>query len=136
VIDPANVPPISATELLTRYILQKSHIRGSDKTIKPDAFIPHPRADLSVTRHLMTTEAQLWRVGHDVAEARGKTLYGRGDVSAATCTNLKLNVQPAPLPNNPNHANIRGWPAEKPLQKIIAQQIAAATAFVETPDLA
>ena len=30
------------------------------------------------------------------------------------------------LPENPNHANVIGWPAEKPAQKIIAQQIAAA----------
>jgi hypothetical protein len=81
----------------------------------------------------MATEGDIWNVGLDVATARGKTLYGRGDFPASTCTNLKLIVEPAPLVNNPNHANVRGWPGEKPLQKIIAQQIAAAAKFVESP---
>ncbi|HET6881894.1 MAG TPA: hypothetical protein VFI31_17140 [Pirellulales bacterium] len=132
-IDPANVPPVSDDELLARYILQSSHIRGSDRSLKPDAFIPHPHTDLSVTRHFMATEEELWSAGLDVATARGKTFYGRGDFSAATCLGQRLNVEAAPLPNNPNHANVRGWPAEKPLQKIIAQQIAATARFVEAP---
>lgn len=132
-IDPSNVPPVGADELLARFVLQRSHIRSSDRTIKPDALIPHPRADLSVTRHLMATEVELWSVGQDVANTRGKTLYGRGDFSAVMCANQRLVVQAAPLANNPNHANVRGWPAEKPLQKIIAQQVAAATKFVEAP---
>jgi hypothetical protein len=31
---------------------------------------------------------------------------------------------------DPNHANVTEWPAEKPVQKIIAQEIAAAVKFV------
>lgn len=132
-IDPANVPAVSDDELLARYILHKSHIRGGDRSLKPDAFIPHPHTDLSVTRHLMATDGELWSIGQGVATARGKTLYGRGDFSAATCVGQRLNVEAAPLSENPNHANVGGWPAEKPLQKIIAQQIAAATTFVGAP---
>ena len=132
-IDPTHVPPIGADELLARYIFQKSHIRASDRTVKPDAFIPNPHSDLSVTRHVMASEAEIWNVGLDVANLRGKILYGRGDVSAGECAKLKLTVQPAPLANNPNHATVAGWPDDKPLQKIIAQQIAAVASFVAAP---
>jgi hypothetical protein len=38
----------------------------------------------------------------------------------------ELHVVAAPLLENPNHANVTGWPGEKPAQKIIAQQISAA----------
>lgn len=132
-IEPSNVPQVAADETLARYILQRSHIRSSDQSVKPDAFIPHPYTDLSVMRHLLASESELWGVGQRVAEVRGKTLYGRADFSTAACVDLRLNVQAAPLNDNPNHANVRGWPAEKPLQKIIAQQIAAAATFLEAP---
>lgn len=132
-IDPSNVPQVADDETLARYILQRSHIRGSDHSVKPDAFIPHPYTDLSVTRHLMATESELWGAGQHVAELRGKTLYGRADFSTATCVGLRLNVEADPLDDNPNHANVLGWPAEKPLQKIIAQQVAAVATLVEAP---
>lgn len=130
-LDPLNVPAVAANETLVRYILHSGHLRRSDRTIKPDAFIPHPRAALSVTRQSMATEAELWSIGEDVASTRSKTLYGRGDFPAAICLTLRLQVDPAPLDTNPNHANITRWPAEKPLQKILAQQIAAVATFVE-----
>ncbi|HEX7377619.1 MAG TPA: hypothetical protein VF278_10935 [Pirellulales bacterium] len=132
-IDSSNVPQVATDETLARYILHSSHIRGSDRSVKPDAFIPHPYTDLSVTRHLLASESELWGVGERVAEVRSKMLYGRADFSAADCVVRRLNVEAAPLHDNPNHANIRGWPAEKPLQKIIAQQVAAAATFVEPP---
>jgi hypothetical protein len=31
---------------------------------------------------------------------------------------------------NPNHADVSSWPADKPAQKIIALEIAAAAVFV------
>lgn len=50
-IDPANVPEVGPDEALARFVLHGSHIRRSNQTVKPDAFIPHPYRDLSVTRH-------------------------------------------------------------------------------------
>lgn len=130
-IDPATgIPEVGRDETLARYVLQSSHVRRSTQTVKADAFVPHPRRELSVTRHLMATEDELWSVGEDVAVETRKTLYGRGDVSAATCLAQGLEVQPAPIPKNPNHANIGGWPMDKPAQKIIALEIAATAVFV------
>ena len=129
-IDPINVPQVGSEETVARYVLQSSHIRRSNQTVKPDAFIPHPHRDLSVTRHLLATEDELWAVGRDVAAASGKVLYGRGDIPVSICLAQQLAVRAAPTNSNPNHANVSGWPADKPAQKVVAQEIAAAAIFV------
>ena len=131
-IDPANVPEVATNEMLARYVLHSSHIR-SDQTVRQNAFVPHPYPNLSATRHLSATETELWTVGENVAAASGKTLYGRGDVSTTACLAQRLTVQASPTPNNPNHADVSAWPADKPAQKIIALEIAAAAKFVPKP---
>jgi hypothetical protein len=123
-------PEVSQSEVLARFVLQSSHIRPSSQTVKPDAFIPHPYRELSVTRHLSMTEVELWSMAETVARETKKHLYGRADVGAAVCFHLQLVVRPAPVPGNPNHANIQGWPVDKPAQKIIAQEIAAVATFI------
>jgi hypothetical protein len=132
-IDPANVPEVATDEMLARYVLHSSHIRSSNQTIKQDAFVPHPRPNLSVTRHLSATESELWTVGENVAATSGKTLYGRGDVSTTACLTQKLTVKASPTLDNPNHADVSAWPADKPAQKIIALEIAAVAKFVPKP---
>ncbi len=119
------MPPVESNEWLARFILNRIHLR-QDRTVRQDAFIPHPWPDLSVTRHLQLTQTELWKIGQDVAREVGKTLHGRADVQAFAFQRRELRVVEAPLPENPNHANIVGWPIEKSAQKIIAQQIAAA----------
>jgi hypothetical protein len=121
---------VAPDEQLSRYILQHNHIRKSDNTIKQDAFIPHPHEDLSVTRHLDLDQEAIWSIGEEVARQTGKNLYGRAENLAATYLDQKLIVSPAPLTGNPNHANVSGWPADKPMQKIIAIEIAAKSRYV------
>ncbi|MBI1902177.1 MAG: hypothetical protein HYS13_13840 [Planctomycetia bacterium] len=132
-IDPANVPAVGTEKLLARYVLQRSHIRRSNQTVKPDAFMPHPHTDMSVTRHWSATEAELWSVGEAVADASGKTLHGRGDIRAEICVGQALSVIADPTPDNPNHANVAGWPTDKPRQKAVAQEIAATAQYVDKP---
>lgn len=132
-IDPANVPEVATGEMLARYVLHSSHIRRSDQTIKQDAFVPHPYPNLSVTRHLLANESELWSVGDNVAAACGKTLYGRGDASTTVCLGQNLTVNASPITGNPNHADVSAWPTDKPAQKMIALQIAAAAKFVPKP---
>jgi len=116
---------VSDDEWLARYILYRRHIRRDGSgSVKPEAFIPHPHADLSVTRYLALDEFQIWRTGQGVAKQTGKTLYGRADVVAANFTRHRLSVNSDPLPDNPNHANISNWPADKPAQKMLAIEIA------------
>ena len=131
--DGDKVPPITSDEWLARFIHYQRYIR-QDRTVRPDAFIPHPYPDLSVTRHLHLSEAELWRIGRDVARQINKTLHGRVDAQVFVFQRQQLQLVADPvLPENPNHANVIGWPPEKPAQKIIAQQIAAAASKVLTP---
>ena len=97
-LDPAAVPPVDANELLARFVTQRSQFRQGDRTLKQDLFVPHPRAELSVTRHRDATAEEVWRIGRDVATALGRTLYGRGDLRASDCTAHSLRVEPQPLP--------------------------------------
>lgn len=116
---------VASDERLARFILQRSHLR-QDWTVKPDAFIPHPRHELSVTRHLHLSEHELWYIAQRVARQTGKTLQGRADVRASDFERQTLRVVAAPVLENPNHANVSGWPLEKSAQKAIAQEIAHA----------
>jgi len=136
-IDPQNVPDIREDEVLARFVLSKSHKRAN-QTLKANAFLPPQSGELSVTRHTDATEDEIWSVGKNVALARmpPKTLYGRGDIIVSVILEKKLRVISSPvLPENPNHANVVGWPSpeDKPAQKLIAQEIAAAAAFVPAP---
>jgi hypothetical protein len=82
-------------------------------------------------RHIGLGEAELWKIGRNVAHQRSLSLHGRADIQALPIRKHRLDIQPTPEPKN--HANITGWPKEKPAQKIIAQEIAAAATFIATP---
>jgi len=120
--------PVTANELLARFITDKDWIRA-DLTIRQDAFIPPKDLQLSVTRHLNLSEQQLWLIGGAVVEelAGKKTaaLYGRADIYVEQVLHQHLRAEAAPLLNNPNHAHITGWPAEKSARKNVAQELAA-----------
>ena len=128
-IDGPEMPPISDDEKLARFVTVEAWVRA-DKTLRQDAFIPPKDLNLSVTRHLTLSEGQLWKIGRDVADAisekRSAALYGRADLTAGKVHLLRLRTMAAPLPQNPGHAHITGWPPEKPAQKSVAQQLAAA----------
>ena len=124
-IDPRDVPDVAPNELLARYVLYSKHFRASDRTVRQDAFVPHPYVDLSVTRHLLATESELSEVGRNIASVQAKKFYGRADILAKTCLGLALDVKPDPVNGNPNHANVLQWPTDKPAQKMIAMQLAA-----------
>lgn len=123
-LDPESVPEVDAHETLSRYVLTKRHVNQHGH-LKADAYYPHPHTELSVTRDREATEDEIWEVGRHVAMARKKPLVGRGDTLAASYRNMKLPVEPDPIPGNPNHVNVCGWPHDnKPKQKLIAQEIA------------
>jgi hypothetical protein len=134
-IDPANVPEVTIEELLARFIYQSSHIRPGNRTVKPNAFLPPANLLCSVTRHLQATEDEIWSVGMEGGQKRDAELYGRADLRAEDCTRHRLKVLKAPVQGNPNHANVTGWPPDKPAQKIIAQELAATASLVFPPEL-
>jgi hypothetical protein len=123
--------PVTDDEWLARYIVHKEHVR-EDKTVKPDVFIPYKWVELSVTRHLGLTESEIWEAGKLVARQLQKSLRGRSDIQAVDIVNVGLNVVPKPLIENPNHADVIGWPVDKPSQKELALRIAQKTQFKTT----
>ncbi len=133
-LNPGNIPPVASQECLARFILFSKHVRRSDSTVKPDAFIPHPQPELSLTRHLEATEDELWREGERVAVLREVTLYGRADAIASTFEGEGLAVVARPIPENPNHADVINWPPDKSAQKMKAMVIAGNSKFLPSPD--
>jgi hypothetical protein len=113
----------------------QSHGRWrQDGTMRPEAFMPHPTTELSVTRHVSLSEAQVWQAGWGVAAEQNRPLYGRSDIVAAAFTSVALTVNSDPTPTNANHACVSGWPEEKAAQKSKAQLIvAAASKFIQAP---
>lgn len=130
---PERVPPVAPDEQVARFVLFSRHFRSSDHTVKPDAFIPHPHADLSVMRHLQAAEDEIWQEGRRVATARDVSLYGRADVSVTTFRAQSVDVVAAPIPENPNHANAVGWANEKAEQKLKAIEIALKATYRPRP---
>ncbi|MBI3902919.1 MAG: hypothetical protein HY306_08290 [Nitrosomonadales bacterium] len=128
-----NEQVVADEEQLARFILFSKWVRNSDRTVKSDAFIPHPYPDLSVTRHQNLAEDELWKVGQDVADARPVTLYGRADIAAIAVRRQSLKIELAPVQNNLNHANVVGWPTDKPAQKVIALELAANSVYRAKP---
>lgn len=123
------VVPIADYEHLARFIIYQKWVRSSDSTVRPEAFIPHPYPDLSVTRHHNLTDDAIWQVGRGVATARQKTLYGRADLTAITVRRRQLELESDAVAGNPNHVNMTGWPTDKPSQKIIALELAANSTY-------
>jgi len=124
---------VASNELLARYIVAKNWFHKKDQTVKQNAFIPDPYPELSVTRHLGFSEDEIWRIGQAVAAKRVRILYGRADVVNAHLIAQRLNVEPDPLPENPNHANIIDWPLDKDARKACALEIARVARFVSNP---
>jgi hypothetical protein len=124
---------VTASELIARYILSKSHFRPSDRTVKYGAYLPAPDGETSVYRTSSLTDTEVWDIGREhVAKPSGRTLYARGDTTAAVMLNNGLTVTPETTPH-PLHANIANWPPEKHEQKMLAVQIANEAMLVMPP---
>ncbi len=124
-IDGDNIPPIDDDEWLARFILYSNEFR-QDKTVKPKLFMPYKHVVLSVNPHRDCTIQEISNLGYKVAEARNRTLYGRADIKASSSRITPLDVVPKPLlPENPNHAEIVGFPPAKEDQQSLALKLAA-----------
>lgn len=130
-MDPKNVPAVDIGETLARYILDRKHFRPSTNTVTPLLFVPYKHVDLSVNRHRECSEKEIWDFGIGVAEYRQKKFLGRCDVSVEACSFKPLRVvakpikdHPTGVPDNPNHADIEGYPPAREDQLALALKIA------------
>jgi hypothetical protein len=127
-----NLPDLQADEALARFVMFRDWVRA-DGTVRPDAFIPPKDLNFSVTRHIGLSQTELWQIGEEVAHGRGHNLLGRADFQTRSVSAVGLSLRSAALPRNPNHAHITGWPSDKPSQKILAEQLAASSQYVQRP---
>lgn len=124
--DPNNVPPVDDDEPLARFILNSNEKRENG-TVKPLLFVPYSLVALSVNRHRESSIDEIWAVGRSVAATRKKSLYGWADILTSSCRHELLDVIAKPqLPDNPNHADITGYPPEKDAQLLLGLSLAAA----------
>lgn len=127
-------PPQSLSDdaLLSRFLVRKEWIR-QDGTARPDAFMPPESLELSVTKINDCTDREVWLRGQAVATARELKLCGRAEILASIIrSRTQLDAVDAPIPEDPMHAHIVGWPplTEKAMVKSIAQELAAAAKCV------
>ncbi|MCX6262032.1 MAG: hypothetical protein NTY95_14585 [Bacteroidia bacterium] len=121
---------------MARYITSSRWFRKQDQTVKQDAFIPpEDPLELSVTRHVNLAENDIWSIGRGIARSISRTLHSRADLETGYVTAQSLSVVPQPVPDNPNHANIVGWPLEKDARKMCALEIARVARFVVNPEV-
>lgn len=123
---------LSPEDSVARFIFSDRHVRA-DGTAKPDAFIPHPYPELSVTKKTDIPEDVIWTVGRNVAAARRQALVARADLSCGMLSSHGLAFLHDPTEMDANHWNVIGWPKDKSAQKTIAQQICATIGKVTAP---
>lgn len=119
-------------------ILTERYVRKEKEITKPrpEAFLPFKHVELSVIRHRDLNEDDLCKIGRQVATECNKPLIGHGDFLARDARAQNLNVVPAEgLGMPPNHADVVGWPPEKPAQMLRAVEIAAVATFVAAPPM-
>lgn len=103
---------------LTRFVYSRRHLKDPY-----NAFLPPRAGGLSVCQILARSERTLWRLGRKVRTDR--ELRGRADFHARAIplasADLRLVVDHV---GYRGHANVLGWPAEKPRRMHLAKQLA------------
>ena len=126
--------PIQVNETLSRY-LQKEKIRGSNSTVKSNAFIPSGNShSVSVYRTDHMQNIEITEAINRLAVSRpvtGVTRLTPKSVRSVNDSGHALDVVPEES-NFKWHANITGFPMERAKIKLLAQKLAAIASLVET----
>jgi len=126
---------VANDERISRFLLFSRWFTRQTRRVKPDAFIPHPRIELSVSCIDGLSESEVWPLGKAVVAERpdNVTLYGRADLAAGSVRKQRLEVERNDIP--PRHANITGWSSDgKDAQRMKAVEIAAASTLILVDD--
>ncbi len=112
---------------LTRFIYYGSHY--SSGRPKPAAFLPR-REENTISMLFIDSlqDQQLWNVGDEIGEKRGRSAIARADMPKSRVVEAGLLVALTPGPH-PNHADASGWPDGKDERKAIALELCAASAL-------
>jgi hypothetical protein len=117
--------PVSQSETVTRFLLDKSNIR-KDGSLHWRAVMPDSTDnETSVFRIDNLSMQDIWSLGDEkVARIRTKVLVGRGDLIAADVYYQSLKISPD-NDDESKHAAIVGWPTDKHAKRQAAIDLAA-----------
>ena len=121
-------PPrqVSPDEVTTHFILARDHFSQAKNIVHAGAFMPPKDKRLSIYRTRCCTEEKIWWLGDWYVSRKRrdrKVVLARGDLEVVEFEKLKLAISPDENPH-PRHANVRGWPEDKPAQKMKAVELA------------
>lgn len=129
---PSSIPD----DFLARFILDKRYSKPDNQGhVKYNVFLPPiDKKKLSVYRIQGLDESEVWAIGDTfVASVQGKPLIARADILAEDVIGVSLSVTPEPAPH-PRHADITGWPDDRPAQREYALRLARAAKLRINPD--
>jgi len=126
---------IAAEELLSRFLVHKDDFSPKAGRIRPRAFLPGPKGEVSVCRTQDMTDEEIWDWGteHVLSRRPENVLHGRAELQASVAFENGLRAIPDEPP--PRHAVITGWPEEKDARKGIAADLAARATLALNPGI-
>ena len=91
---------VADDERISRFLLFSRWFTRQTRRVKPDAFIPHPRIELSVSCTDGLDEDEIWPLGQAVVLERpdNVTLYGRADLTVSGFAPEHLPAQITRIP--------------------------------------
>ncbi|HEV7280230.1 MAG TPA: hypothetical protein VGN57_08460 [Pirellulaceae bacterium] len=122
-LDPLSIPPVDDDEVVCRFAFSRSEV--SENRVHWSAFKIRERdKGFSVMRQREADEADLIREGQKVGDLRNKSLIGWADLLAANILALDLELHPRLEHDNPNHADVLGYPDKKESRDKLAMKLA------------
>jgi hypothetical protein len=115
---------MSSAEAITRYIFSSKHYARTTNRIRYNAFMPK-NGETSIFLINNLDDEQIWYIGETyVAPISSRTLLARGDLESSDIYKEGLEIKPDTTKHK-LHANIIGWPLEKPEKvRYIAMELA------------
>jgi hypothetical protein len=113
---------IDPSDPVSRYLIDKRHYSSQNQRVKPGAFLPEPNGETSVYLIKNLSEKEIWGLGEQYIEAKGRRIRGRAQLNAGAVEEASLRLLADAAP--PRHARIVGWPSEKDEQKAFALELA------------
>lgn len=117
---------VNPDEMTTHFIFARDHFNQAKNTVSAAAFMPPKDKRLSIYRIHCCEEEKIWWLGDWYVSRRRtdkKAVLARGDLQALEFERVQLEIRPERNPH-PRHANVLGWPADKPAQKMKAVELA------------
>ena len=103
--------PIDVTsEILTRYIFNRSQYSAEKQRVKYSAFMPPSNRRLSVFHISNLGENEIWAIGDMAGMNREIPVLARADIEGLLVAGIGLAIETDEI--TPRHANIIGWPEE------------------------